>query len=77
MKLFAGIDCGSVSINAVVIDGTGKILHDIEGDYQKEIRSIMDVLGTEEIEQLVNMLEKIRANLKKRNSAGSSRNDAP
>lgn len=55
----------------------GKLLNDIEGDYQKEIRSIMDVLGAEEIGQLVRMLEKIRANLKKRNSAGSSRNDAP
>ena len=28
MKLYAGIDCGSVSINAVVIDGTGKILRE-------------------------------------------------
>jgi DNA-binding MarR family transcriptional regulator len=54
----------------------GKLLHDIEGDYQKEIRSIMDVLAADEIEQLVGMLEKVRANLKK-NSAGSSRNDAP
>jgi DNA-binding MarR family transcriptional regulator len=54
----------------------GKLLHDIEGDYQEEIRSIMDVLAADEIEQLVGMLEKVRANLKKI-SAGSSRNDAP
>ena len=49
----------------------GKLLRDIEEEYQKEIRSIMDVLGTEEIEQLVGMLEKIRANLKRKTSAGS------
>ena len=54
----------------------GKLLHDIEGDYQEEIRGIMDVLGTDEIKLLVGMLEKVRANLKK-NSAGSSRNKAP
>jgi DNA-binding MarR family transcriptional regulator len=54
----------------------GKLLNDIEGDYRKEVRSIMDVLGAEEVEQLIRMLEKIRANLKQGNSTGSGRKDA-
>jgi predicted CoA-substrate-specific enzyme activase len=49
MKLYAGIDCGSVSINAVVIDGTGKILREEPyvrhyGRVDEKVRSLLEDL---------------------------------
>jgi DNA-binding MarR family transcriptional regulator len=49
-----------------------RLLRDIEADYHEEVRTIMNVLGPKEIMQLVSMLEKVRANLKKRQVSGSA-----
>jgi DNA-binding MarR family transcriptional regulator len=44
-------------------EGTGLLL-EVEEKYKSEIAGIMDALESEEIEQLVEMLEKIRTNLR-------------